>query len=615
MFGYFPTLYQDEIAYSIIARLNWHLRFVSTQVFVEMIYGRKSLNTAVDLPNRILELFKNTPLSTFCTPEEFVERHTLYNFYSFGLNEKQKSVLMNNMLSYEKKSYHSQGLYNPVCQDKELRFCPICMKIDIDAQGEPYWHAIHQAPGVMICPYHRVYLLERCSICGAAFQGRLNECIPLRDKCPNGHELLDQAIRCRNDLTDKFHNYAFWALIVSNNQKTYEKEYIYSLIRRKIEYSGKARVNGRISIKQIAEEFVSYYGIPFLKIMESNINLEDDSNWFYRFFFRSHKTALVHPVRIILVMNYFFDSPMNIDDNLIKHPFGEGPWPCLNPAADHYRQSIINECNISLIKKKEILTGKFVCKCGFEYIRIGPQKSESERYTRYRAIKRGKVWEDKLQKLLASGKHTIYEIANLLEVDAKTIHRHLKKDIRKERKVHLDEVKLFEAKNIIIEGINKYPNYSRTKIRDMYLKQYSYINRWEKSWLNKNLPEPSIRKRFSWEDLDQLYRDMLPSIIDQIKAKEKPCQITKSNIIDYVEIPKRYQPTKSLMKILPLFFCAIQSAVEPIDEYHIRGINWAYRTLKAANEPITEKQIKKMFYIKKAFSKPVQDYLHSLLKS
>ena len=41
-----------------------------------------------------------------------------------------------------------------------LRYCPSCATSDIDLFGEPYWHTIHQAPGVLMCPLHKQPLFE-----------------------------------------------------------------------------------------------------------------------------------------------------------------------------------------------------------------------------------------------------------------------------------------------------------------------------------------------------------------------------------------------------------------------------------------------------------------------
>lgn len=47
-----------------------------------------------------------------------------------------------------------------------FRVCPFCVRVDREQFGEPYWHRIHQVPGVLACPHHSVYL-ENSSVYGS----------------------------------------------------------------------------------------------------------------------------------------------------------------------------------------------------------------------------------------------------------------------------------------------------------------------------------------------------------------------------------------------------------------------------------------------------------------
>src|SRR5712691_12792522 len=62
-------------------------------------------------------------------------------------------------------------------------------------------------------------------------------------------------------------------------------------------------------------------------------------------------------------------------------PFGTGPWPCLNPACNHFRQFQIKECHI--IYSQHIggkPMGTFACSCGYTYSRTGPDKSVNDHF-------------------------------------------------------------------------------------------------------------------------------------------------------------------------------------------------------------------------------------------
>jgi hypothetical protein len=41
-----------------------------------------------------------------------------------------------------------------------LKFCPDCVRQDINNFGEAYWHRMHQVPGIFICLPHNCFLIE-----------------------------------------------------------------------------------------------------------------------------------------------------------------------------------------------------------------------------------------------------------------------------------------------------------------------------------------------------------------------------------------------------------------------------------------------------------------------
>ncbi len=51
-----------------------------------------------------------------------------------------------------------------------------------------------------------------------------------------------------------------------------------------------------------------------------------------------------------------------------------------------------------------------------------------------------------------------------------------------------DKVLLEQYRNEIIEGIRKFPNLSRTDLRELFKKQYMFLYRHDKEWLMENFP-------------------------------------------------------------------------------------------------------------------------------
>lgn len=53
------------------------------------------------------------------------------------------------------------GIYQSSSMDaRRLRYCPQCFDEDIATYGEPYWHRLHQIPGIAVCPRHGCWLAD-----------------------------------------------------------------------------------------------------------------------------------------------------------------------------------------------------------------------------------------------------------------------------------------------------------------------------------------------------------------------------------------------------------------------------------------------------------------------
>ena len=107
-------------------------------------------------------------------------------------------------------------------------------------------------------------------------------------------------------------------------------------------------------------------------------------------------------------------------------PFGDGPWPCLNRAAPHYREPVIDRCRLTNGQKhnKGRPLGMFSCGCGFRYLRVGPDKDENDRYRFNRVDSYGEVWEAHFKKQWSDGSVTLTNLAVDLGVIPFTLRRH-----------------------------------------------------------------------------------------------------------------------------------------------------------------------------------------------
>ncbi len=124
-------------------------------------------------------------------------------------------------------------------------------------------------------------------------------------------------------------------------------------------------------------------------------------------------------------------------------PFGEGPYICLNKAAEHYGESVIRSMKIKKFKGQ--IKGIFECECGFSYSKLVPDHIGDEKD--YWKIERyGNVWINKVYEYKYVKKLSVPEISRRLDVSVGKIYYCLKLDVHYEEKQ--EELKQLNRKNI-----------------------------------------------------------------------------------------------------------------------------------------------------------------------
>lgn len=341
--------------------------------------------------------------------------------------------------------------------------------------------------------------------------------------------------------------------------------------------------NTNINQIKLVEDFVDYYPKEFLIKLESYIDKNNYRSWLANI--ATATAELTHPIRHLLFIRFLFGSTSSIVNakNDLKY-FGEGPWPCLNPAADHYKELIINDCLIKSRGKGNIVIGIFKCSCGFIYSRKWHDKSENDKYRYSHVFQRGEIWENKLKDLILNKHLPIKEIVKIMKCSKQTILKYafymgiddkLNTIIKyKPSPVKTPNVELYKKE--IIEFIKKNPESNRYHIKLNLVKQYVYLYRHEKEWLESVLPESlkkagKIKRGYNdedWVNLDKKLCALINEAITDILNDEKPRRVTKAQIVKRI---KYYglQDSKTLEK-LPNTKKLLDSRCETTEEYQKR---------------------------------------------
>ena len=161
---FFPEPYPDECYYSIFCR--YFARSGSTsnkRTTVELFGEAQSLAAFVFLPRRLELLDAWLGPDSPVTREKIALNNSCYAYFSTAFTEQ----VFEGMERKIKTGEPDRSLERRIIQKcrrshwpERLRYCPECVREDIERYGETYWHRMPQLPGIKYCPAHGRHILD-----------------------------------------------------------------------------------------------------------------------------------------------------------------------------------------------------------------------------------------------------------------------------------------------------------------------------------------------------------------------------------------------------------------------------------------------------------------------
>jgi hypothetical protein len=625
MMTFFPVPYEDEVLYSALAR--YHVRSGNTSYKATMkdLFGSTSVTAVMDLPSNIQNLVNNMPLNSRYTEEYLIKSHTLFPFYSAFLPPERAERIFESMKGDNGGSIYSRTgiMASSITLNQYFKFCPVCAKEDKLQYGELYWHRVHQIPGVLICPKHHVPLYDSN--------------VPVRGY--NKHEYKavgeencvepDIAVKYSDDVFEKLIRLAEDAQALLNNDfekreiEWYKEQYLAKMMEM-----GFATANGKVHQKEFIKEFIHYYGEEFLDMVQSRIDVDADSNWLMDMLRKKNKTN--HPIRHLLLSRFLGISLPDLFYKKMEYkPFGDGPWPCLNAAADHYLKPVVSDLKVSYSADLKCPVGTFSCTCRFVYTRSGPDESEDARYRFGRIKAFGTVWEERLKELV-NQKLSLRETARLLGVDPNTVKKYARKlglNTYWEKRSETDRECDNNGNNTSSMNLDRsyyrqkwkklrmqHPELGKTQLREMDTALFAWLYRNDREWLNQNSPDKktanNINNRVDWEQRDSEILYQVKEIVDKmLNSDGKPERITISLIGSKLGI--RGLLEKHIDK-LPKTKAYLYSVKETNHDFRLRRFQWAVKELEKEGEELQLWRIMKKAGIREEYVFELENYINRL---
>ncbi|KAB7668950.1 TnsD family Tn7-like transposition protein [Bacillus sp. B1-b2] len=622
MMTFFPVPYKDELLYSILARYHVRSGNVSIKATQKDIYGTDSITAIMDLPSHIYRIMENLPVGHHYTPEYLIANHTLYPFYAAFLPPDHAAKVKESMIGDNGGSiYNRIGLIaSSVKFNQYFKFCPQCAEEEMDNLGEMYWHRIHQIPGVLVCPDHNIPLYD--SQVPVRGYNKHDYRLAAPETCKKSASesiytdmIMEKAIKITEDI--KF--------LLSNKVENKSSEWYKEQYLSRLKELGFANVNGRVRTKELLGSLLDFYGPELLEKMQSEIN--NNNNWLNDILRRSNRTT--HPIRHLLFTRFLGITISDLFNKKIEYkPFGEKPWPCLNPVASHYLNPVINDIELKYGADSKGPIGIFRCDCGFIYLRTGPDQDEKDRYNITKIKQFGPVWEAKL-KQLTEQRLSLRETARQLEVDPATVKKYAKKlslktywitrSEEEDKSINSIKQDYFDEKKEGYRGewLNlrkQYPRSSKTELRQLNNRVFTWLYRNDRDWLNRNSPKllskVNDNLRVDWECRDEeIYNNVRVAVNDMLSLG-KPVRITVSSIGSMIGIRPLLE--KHLNK-LPKTKRFLKEKTESIKDFQIRRLQWAVKELQEEGRDLSLWRLYRKAGIRGNFEKELKEEATKLL--
>ncbi|AFZ11258.1 Tn7-like transposition protein D [Crinalium epipsammum PCC 9333] len=287
MLGFFPDPYPDELFYSICARFHHLVGYARWQTTVCELFG-KVVKVTVAMPCRLKALVAALPPGHRYTVDRFIDEHTLFPFYSRFLSLTSANEIYSRMALSEKKTlFIRSGI------PKYLQFCPTCVLQDRKQFGECYWHRLHQAPGVKICPVHRKFLQS------SQISIQQHQCIAAEQALSkievepslNTHSIHPLFLQIAHDAT--------WLL--SQPHQTVDQQFIRNRYVQLMISAGFANSRGFFAMPQLINSFEQAYPVDCIKQLQCGFDLSAEPSWITITLqnWRQHQ----HPLRHLLLIH------------------------------------------------------------------------------------------------------------------------------------------------------------------------------------------------------------------------------------------------------------------------------------------------------------------------
>ncbi|NBD25635.1 TnsD family Tn7-like transposition protein [Paenibacillus glycinis] len=298
MMNFLPTLYEDELLYSVISRYKQMCGIVSKIALAKDLFSEKTFFTSILFPQHLNKLIKNFPPNADIGLEELIQKHTMFNFYTAYLSKELTRKIFDGMANGRGSGIENlAGLAGSrVKLNEYLKYCPECVKEQLETFGQPYWKRSHQIVGALYCLKHEIPLQDTIVLSSDHSLGYF--CLDEDVLSPVAPEIkFSDEIKKFNLQYIRESSYLLETR-VSRKDQSFIMDFYIDRLREK----GFASKSGSIYRVELLKEFIGFFPKHYLEQMQSSIDLSNETNWLYHFVRKNSKNK--SPLRHLLLMQF-----------------------------------------------------------------------------------------------------------------------------------------------------------------------------------------------------------------------------------------------------------------------------------------------------------------------
>ncbi|EDW7903878.1 TniQ family protein [Salmonella enterica subsp. enterica] len=152
----FATVPSNELIYSTIARAGVYHGVVSPKQLLDEVYGNRKVIATLDLPSHLGVIARHLHQTGRYSVQQLIYEHTLFPLYAPFVGKERRDEAMRLM------EYQAQGAVHlmlgvaasRVKSDNRFRYCPDCVVVQLNKDGQAFWQRDWYLPALPYCPKH-----------------------------------------------------------------------------------------------------------------------------------------------------------------------------------------------------------------------------------------------------------------------------------------------------------------------------------------------------------------------------------------------------------------------------------------------------------------------------